>query len=446
MSELLSPGKVLRSGSGKPTIIIRALGSGGQGEVYLADWGDAGQFAVKWYYPQSATPEQRSALQMLIKDSAPSAKFLWPLDLVDDPGSESFGYIMPLREGRYRGLHEYVSGRVSVNFSTLINVGLEVTKAYRDLHVRGLCYRDISFGNAFFDPNSGEVLICDNDNVAVNRSVVGGVLGTPDFMAPELVSGDEKRPSTQTDLYSLGVLLFYLFHLSHPLMGKKVLKVHCWDIAARNMLFGKDAAFIFDPRDQSNAAVGLDVDPIGEAGGTALKWWPLYPAPFRNTFLKAFTDGLKDADRRVTELEWLETLTGLRNAMFRCSCGSPNFYDAESLQGPGAYSKACWKCAREPKLPFRIRIGRSVVMLNADATLTPHHIGNGEAFEFSTSIAEVVRHPTDPNLWGLKNLTDKKWVVTLPNGILRDVEPGRSAPLVTEAKINFGPVEGEIRY
>jgi len=445
MSTLLSPGKVLRSGSGKATKIIKALGSGGQGEVYLADWGDEGQFAVKWYYPQSATPEQREALQLLIKDSAPSAKFLWPLDLVEDKGSGSFGYIMPVREARYRGLHEYVAGRVSVNSSTLINIGLEVTKAYHDLHVKGLCYRDISFGNAFFDPANGDVLICDNDNVAVNRSVVSGVLGTPDFMAPEIVL-DAAKPSNLTDLYSLGVLLFYLFHLGHPLTGKKVLKIHCWDIAARNLLFGKEPVFIFDPANKSNAAVGLDDDPTGEAGGMALKYWNLYPAAFRNTFLKAFTQGLKDADRRVTESEWLVALSGLRNGMFRCSCGSANFYDAEALQSSGAYAKRCWKCGREPKLPFRIRIGTSIVMLNADATLTPHHIGNGEAFDFSTEIAQVVRHPTDPNVWGLKNLTDKKWVATLPNGSLRDVEPGRSVPLATETKINFGSVEGEIRY
>jgi len=445
MSTLLAPGKVLRSGSGKATTIIRALGAGSQGEVYLANWGDAGQFAVKWYYPQSATSEQRDALRLLIKDTAPSANFLWPLDLADDPGSSSFGYIMPVREARYRGLHEYVAGRVVVNSSTLINIGLEMTKAYHDLHVKGLCYCDISFGNAFFDANSGDVLICDNDNVRVNRSAVGGVLGTPDFIAPEIVLG-EARPSNLTDLYSLGVLLFYLFHLGHPLMGKKVLKIHCWDIAARNLLFGKDPVFIFDPTNKSNAAEELDVDPTGEAGGMALKHWNLYPAAFRNTFLKAFAEGLKDPDRRVTEREWLEALSGLRNGMFRCSCGSANFYDAEALQSSGAYAKRCWKCGREPKLPFRIRIGRSIVMLNADATLTPHHIGNGEAFDFSTAIAEVVRHPTDPNLWGLKNLSDDKWVVTLPNGSLRDVETGRSAPLVTGTKINFGPVEGEIRY
>jgi eukaryotic-like serine/threonine-protein kinase len=445
MTTLLAPGKALRSASGRITRIINPLGAGSQGEVYLAEWGDAGQFAVKWYYPQSATSEQRDALQLMIKDTAPSAKFLWPLDLVDDAGSQLFGYIMPLREQRYRGLHEYVAGRVMVNASTRINIGLELTKAYHDLHVKGLCYCDISFGNAFFDPTTGEVLICDNDNVRVNRSVVTSVLGTPDFMAPEIVLG-EAKPSNLTDLYSLGVLLFYLFHLGHPLTGQKVLNIHCWDIAARNLLFGKDPVFIFDPNNKSNAAVGLDVDPTGEAGGMALKFWDMYPPAFRQIFIKAFSEGLKDPDGRVTEREWLEALSGLRNAVFPCSCGSANFYDAEAVQTSGAYTKRCWRCGHAPVLPFRLRIGRSIVMLNADATLTPHHLGSGEAFDFSTTVAEVVRHPTNPNVWGLKNLTDRKWVATLPNGTLRDVGPGRSVPLATHTKINFGSVEGEIRY
>jgi hypothetical protein len=85
-------------------------------------------------------------------------------------------------------------------------------------------------------------------------------------------------------------------------------------------------------------------------------------------------------------------------------------------------------------------------MLAADSKLYPHHMADGRAYDFSQPVAEVVRHPTDPNAWGLKNLSGNKWVATLANGALRDVEPGRSAPLVTNTKINFGKAEGEIRY
>ncbi len=75
----------------------------------------------------------------------------------------------------------------------------------------GAKYQDISFGNLFFNPDNGDVLICDNDNVSFDNSKPGGVLGTPGFMAPEIVRG-EKRPSKDTDRYSLSVLVVLSFY------------------------------------------------------------------------------------------------------------------------------------------------------------------------------------------------------------------------------------------
>lgn len=63
----------------------------------------------------------------------------------------------------------------------------------------------------FFDPDTGDVLICDNDNVSANGIDNSSVYGTPRFMAPEIVMGQAK-PSRNTDLYSLAVLLFYMFN------------------------------------------------------------------------------------------------------------------------------------------------------------------------------------------------------------------------------------------
>jgi sulfate-transporting ATPase len=41
----------------------------------------------------------------------------------------------------------------------LVTTGFELARNYRKLHEKGLCYRDIAFGNVFFDPDSGEVRI-----------------------------------------------------------------------------------------------------------------------------------------------------------------------------------------------------------------------------------------------------------------------------------------------
>ena len=90
-------------------------------------------------------------------------------------------------------------------------------------------------------------------------------------------------------------------------------------------------------------------------------------------------------------------------------------------------------------------VGDSIVMLNYDTKLYPHHIDPGRMYDFSTPVAEVTRHPQKPNIWGLKNLAIEKWVITLDDGTVKDVEYGRSMTLTPGVKISFGKREGEIR-
>src|ERR1051325_1345529 len=97
---------------------------------------------------------------------------------------------------RFRSIVDLMKRRIEPSFRALATAGLELANSYLQLHARGLCYRDISFGNAFFDPYTGEILICDNDNVTVDNQSHSAVYGTPRFMAPEIVRG-EPVPSTQ---------------------------------------------------------------------------------------------------------------------------------------------------------------------------------------------------------------------------------------------------------
>lgn len=444
MSDLLRPGQIVQTESGSTCEVGRFLGSGTQGEVYACKWGSSA-FALKWYFPQQATESQRKSLAALIKAGSPTAHFLWPEDLAHAKGVAGFGYVMRLREPKYRGLNELVGGRLEIGALALINATIELTKAIRELHTRGLCYRDISFGNAFLEPDEGQILVCDNDNVTVNRTPWSDIGGTMGFMAPEVVRGEV--PSRTTDAHSLAVLLFHMLLIGHPLMGKKMLTIRSWDSVAQQELFGKKPVFIFDPDDRSNEALDKAYDPTGEAGGTAIAYWRIYPQFLRDAFTKAFTVGLHDPSRRPTDLEWLNTLARMRDSMYRCRCGTPNYYDPVVANGALLPPTPCWACGATPNLPFRIRIDKKVVMLNFDSKLHPHHVlGEDAAFDYSRTLAEVTRHPTDPNLWGLKNLGSAKWVATLPDGSLRDVEPGRSVPLATGTRIGFGRAEGVIKY
>lgn len=447
MNELLQIGQKLNTARpGESCEVKKYIGSGGQGEVYQADWRGESH-ALKWYFRHTATQEQRQALEKLVNDyPRPSDAFLWPLAIVLT--TSGYGYLMPLRPTRFKGLTDLVAGRLDPTFRVLANFGLGLIDGFHKLHARGLCYRDVSFGNAFFDPQTGDALICDNDNVTYNGTPIASVLGTPDFMAPEIVR-QEVYPDCQTDLYSLSVLLFYIFHIQHPLIGRRILTIHSWDLSARKKLLGNEPLFIFDPKDKSNEAVPASEDPLKEAGANALTYWNIYPQFLRDAFIRSFTSGLTDPNNgRVTLGEWRKLLSSLGDSIFYCSsCTKENFYDHEALQTTTNATQSCWNCKKELRLPFRICIGRSIILLPHDAKLYPHHIQQSEDYDFSEAVAaEVTKHPTQPNTWGLKNCTSSKWVATTSNGEPKDVEPGQSVKLANETKVNFGKMEGEIRY
>jgi DNA-binding helix-hairpin-helix protein with protein kinase domain len=437
MNQILKSGQIVHTETGVPCEVGQFLGGGGQGEVYKADVSGK-TVALKWYFPAQATPEQRDGLDALIKKGPPNDKFLWPLELTSSPDVPGFGYIMPLREPRFKGIVDLMKRRIEPTFRALSTAGLQLADSYLELHAQGFCYRDISFGNVFFDPDSGEALICDNDNVAVDKQEQSGVLGTPRFMAPEIVRG-EARPSTQTDLFSLSVLLFYMLMVHHPLEGKRELAIKCLDLPAMNKLYGTDPLFIFDPDDDSN-------QPVPGYHDNAIVFWPLYPQFLCDLFTEAFTAGLRDPLERVRESEWRAAMVRLRDSVFYCAnCGAENFYDVEALRTAGGDPGACWACDEALVLPPRLRIEKGIVMLNHDTQLYPHHLDGQRMYDFSQPLAEVTQHPARPDLWGLKNLTAEKWVITTADGTVKDVEPGRNVPLAVGTRINFGKKEGEIR-
>ena len=434
MDQILKAGQQVQTTSSRSICAVeKFLGGGGQGEVYRAVQ-NGKPVALKWYFQASGTAEQRKALETLIKMGSPSDRFLWPIEIATSSFTSGFGYIMPLRDPRFRGIVDMMKRRIEPSFRALATAGLELSHSYLQLHAKGFCYRDISFGNAFFDPTSGEILICDNDNVAVDNQSRGGVYGTPRFMAPEIVRGDAV-PSTQTDLFSLSVLLFYMFMMHHPLEGKKELAIKCLDLPAMKKLYGTEPLFIFDPADDSNAP-----DPHHQRN--PLVFWSIYPKFLRDLFIRAFTAGLTDPQHgRVRESNWRAAMVRLRDAIIYCAhCNAENFHDASESHG----ESRCWSCRQQLHLPPRVRLGRSFVMLNHDTHLFAHHVDEEKKYDFSQAVPAVTRHPADPTVWGMKILSDATWSTTNRNGEIKDFTPERSVTLAIGTRINFGHIEGEI--
>nr|WP_219692391.1 protein kinase [Streptomyces anatolicus] len=436
---MLAAGKTLVAESGEKLKVAELFGSGGQGEVYRV-MTPTGDRAVKWYYPQLADARQRDILEGLIAKGWDDDRFLWPRSIVMDPEGKQpgFGYLMDVRPARFCDLPALFRRDPSVaaaTMRTLVTVALHTVEAYRALHSRGIAYRDINWGNIFFDPRTGDVLVCDNDN-AVVEGAEAGVAGTMDFMAPELVRGDKgTQPGTQSDLHSLAVLLFYLLMNDHPLNGALELNIRCLDMAAKRKLYGTDPVFVYDPKDTRNR-------PVPSEQPTVVASWNALPQILRDLFVRTFTDGLHNPSRRVRESQWREALSQVLDAITQCgACGKQN------LTQPDGAPPDCWKCRTTLTLPPRLELvtgtgalrTRRGIRLAPSARVYAHHLREDpDRHDFTAVVGEVTEHPQQRGRFGLTNRTKSVWTARKDDGTVRDVDPGKTIALRTGLLIEFG--------
>lgn len=253
-------GKKLKLTNGDDIVIQKKIGEGGQGAVYAVDY-NGKSYALKWYfsnYLRGLKPDCVRFYNNLVRnvdDGAPSKQFLWMQAVaITGKKSKGFGYIMDLRPENYREFTKFIKAKEKFsNTRAVINAAIQVVGAFQSLHRTGKSYQDLSPGNFFIDKDTGDVLICDNDNVAPYGESLG-VGGTPGYMAPEVILGQAK-PGIDTDLFSLAVILFELFFLSHPLEGANCCKHPCLTPQIERKLYAENPVFVCSKEDTSNAPV-----------------------------------------------------------------------------------------------------------------------------------------------------------------------------------------------
>ena len=101
-----------------------------------------------------------------------------------------------------------------------LDVGAQLADALAHAHRHGVVHRDIKPANVIFDVATGAAVLTDFGIARVadtSRTRTGLLLGTPAYMAPELLAGG--AASAASDIYALGVLLFQLLCARLPHEG-----------------------------------------------------------------------------------------------------------------------------------------------------------------------------------------------------------------------------------
>ena len=199
-----------------PFDIIREIGRGGYGSVYLA-----------W----ESTLERAVALKLLHYADRSSAALTEGrlLALAEHPnvvrvlGADEHDGLIGLWMEFVKGvtLKEFLEKNGALGAHEATAIGICLCQAVAAVHQAGLVHRDIKVHNVMREDRTGRIVLMDFGSGAMQTDDLNDMpdlVGTPLYLAPELLTGS---PATiASDVYSLGVVLYHLVTLDFPVRDK----------------------------------------------------------------------------------------------------------------------------------------------------------------------------------------------------------------------------------
>ena len=206
-------------------IVIEEIARGGMGIVYRArQMEPSREVALKMLLPhQLGSPEMRERFRLEIRAIA-TLEYPAILPVYQVGEHEGMPYFtMKLATGGT--LASRLDG-FRGQFPQIAELMVLLAEAVHFAHERGVLHRDLKPGNILFD-DAGRAYVSDfglakftefsdGDTPALTRSIQ--LMGTPQFLPPEVASGGVAHATTAGDLYSLGAILYELLTGRPPFM------------------------------------------------------------------------------------------------------------------------------------------------------------------------------------------------------------------------------------
>ena len=194
--------------------VLERIGCGAFGEVYRAwDTRLDREVALK-LLPADRALDDGSA-SSVIQEGRLLARVRHP-NVVTIYGAEQIGGRIGLWMEFVRGrtLKQIVDDGKVFSGAEATEIGVELCQAVAAVHNEGLLHRDIKAQNVMLAENGRAMLMDFGTGRELADNSTSDLAGTPLYLAPEILGGREA--TVQSDIYSLGVLLYYLVTGSFP--------------------------------------------------------------------------------------------------------------------------------------------------------------------------------------------------------------------------------------
>lgn len=430
------------------------LGEGAEGIVYKVKYSaDGGVYAFKLYKNIGANAQRYAPsspfianLKRNIADGKPSASFVWPIAITKPFSNNKMGYLMEMYGSDFVSYDKILQSRIMFSgMRAKIRAMIEIAVAFKALHATGKSLQDFNDGGVVFNIKTGEIKICDCDNVAP-YGLGFGILGKGSYMAPEIKAKIGIVPDKYSDYLSMAIVFFELLTHGEPYTGKLTLddnvKIPGYENddgpIPENVLYGDLATFIFDPDDDTNR-------PMVKQQNT-VKYWSCIPGAIQKLFLATFTKGMPkkfkkgsnidvdalkvDRQQRTTCEGWLRILRKWFDCLYCCPrCNAGNIINIISKPEGAALGNAqCFSCGDPfpmdiPIVEFKRNgtVIHTVPLTDGQEFLSLHTDPNGD---FKVISQGMLSKNYDPNKNGgrrvffLKNMTGNavNYFATHPDG------------------------------
>ncbi|MEJ5993299.1 kinase [Pedobacter sp. Du54] len=205
-------------------------------------------------------------------------------------------------------------------------IAINICRGVKKMHQMGLAHSDLSYNNVLVDPVTKSANIIDLDGLVVPGLFPPEVIGTPNFIAPEVLKTkhlkitDTNRilPNQKTDLHALAVLIYMYLLRRHPLGGGKI-----WDLDTEKddlLSMGEKAIFVEHPTDKTNRVKIDQLRKWDTFWGNPEKIPYAITGPYlSDLFKRAFIDGLHNPILRPIANEWETALLKTVDLIQPCS-------------------------------------------------------------------------------------------------------------------------------